>query len=70
MVAEADGGIGGDRALAVQNIGDAACRHADVESELISTQSTRLLHALGDGQDGPGEALLASFMNSSVISPL
>ena len=39
IAAKADGRISGDRAAAVQDVGDAAGWHADIERKSIGTQS-------------------------------
>ena len=46
IAAKADRGIGGDRSPAVQDVGDAAGRHADIERQPIGAQCARAQFAL------------------------
>jgi len=41
IAAEPHGGVGGDRAAAVQDVGDPAGRHADVERQPVGRQPAR-----------------------------
>src|SRR3954452_18080591 len=46
IAAEAHGGVGGDRAAPVQNVGDAAGRHADIERQPVCGEPARSKLAL------------------------
>ena len=56
IAAEADRGVCSDRAPPVENVGDAAGRHAHVEREPIGAEFTRREFALREGgRDGKRE---------------